>query len=120
MRKSKTTRKATKRAKSTGKRKPPKTLQEAKERIRNLVQTNSEVIAEAVMDEACKGKYLPAKFLFETAGLCEAKPDAEEAPEKKESLEHLLLEQWQLKPAPPDDEVGDGSDAAEEEPVTVG
>jgi hypothetical protein len=120
MRRSKTTRKATKRAKGTGKKTPPKTLQEAKERIRNLVKTNSTDIASAVIDEARKGKYLPAKFLFETAGLCEAKPDTEEAPEKKESLEQLLLEQWQLKPAPPDDDVSDGSDTAEEEPVTVG
>jgi hypothetical protein len=120
MRRSKTTRKATKRAKGTSRAKPPKTLQEAKQKIRELVLNRSEDITEAVIDEGCKGKYLPAKFLFETAGLCEAKPDAEEAPEKKESLEQLLLEQWQLKPAPPDDDAADGRGTAEEEPVTVG
>jgi hypothetical protein len=124
MRKSKTTRKPTKRANKTSKTtKPPKTLQEAKEQIRELVQTSSVDIASAVIDEACKGKYLPAKFLFETAGLCEAKPDTVEPVEKHEdSLAQILLEQWHLKPAPPDsdDEVTEGSGKAAEDPVTVG
>jgi hypothetical protein len=127
MRRSKTTRKTARPAKGTtkgmSKAKPPKTLQEAKKQIQELVQSSSVDIAEAVIDEACKGKYLPAKFLFETAGLCEAKPDTVEPVEKHEdSLAQILLEQWHLKPAPPDSdgEVNGGSGESEEDPVTVG
>jgi hypothetical protein len=120
MTKGKTTRKTTRRTKKTSKAKTPKTLQEARQQLQDLVKNNSGDIAVAVIDEAKKGKYLPAKFLFEAVKLCEAPPAEEKTPEKTESLERLLLEQWQLKPPPPDDDVTDGSGAAEEEPVTVG
>jgi hypothetical protein len=98
-------------------------VQEAREQFQKLVSSNSGKIINAVIDEAKKGKYLPAKFLFEAIGMCEARPESTEPEEKHEdSLAQILLEQWHLKPAPPDsdDEVTGGSGKGEEDPVTVG
>lgn len=124
MNKGKTSRKKTKgTSKSTSKTKVPKTVEEARQQFQKLVRDSSESIIKAVIDEAEKGKYLPAKFLFEAIGMCKATPDATPPAEKHEdSLAQMLLEQWHLKPAPPDsdDEVTEGSGKPEEDAVTVG
>jgi|GEM_PF-3427925 len=123
MTKGKTTRKTNKRAKTTSKPKVTKSVQEAREQFQKLVSSSSGKIISAVIAEAKKGKYLPAKFLFEAIGMCEARPESAEPAEKHDdSLAQILLEQWHLKPAPQDsdDEGTQGSGEAEEDAVTVG
>jgi hypothetical protein len=75
--------------------KSPVTVQEARRELVRQVSENSPEITEAVIDEARKGNYLPAKFLFDAAGLTAVPAEAEEAG-GNEALARHLLEQWKL------------------------
>ena len=74
----------------------PDNLEDARREILRLVCLNSAAITQVVIDDALEGKYLSAKFLFETVGLCAMNADEVENPERKESLTSLLLKRWQL------------------------
>ncbi len=95
--KSKSTGKAkknSKRARAIGDGEPVK-LEEARKQFQQMVGANVANITEAVIEEALKGKYQPAKFLFETAGLTSEMPD-EETPAEEESLTKILLNHWRI------------------------
>ena len=75
--------------------------------LRTVYRRPSQLVLDkeqAVIDDALEGKYLSAKFLFETVGLCAMSGDDLENPERKESLTSLLLKRWQL--APPSAKMG--------------
>ena len=88
----------------------------------HLVCSNSAAIMQAVIDDALQGKYLSAKFLFETVGLCAMKGDDLEEATSRESLASLLLQRFQMV-VPEGMEVTEGvevtpdMDAADEPPV---
>ncbi len=75
--------------------KNPVTVQEARRQLVRRVSENSPEITKAVIVEARKGNYLPAKFLFEAAGLTGAPAEGEEAG-GHEGLARQLMEQWKL------------------------
>ncbi len=74
------------------------TLEDARREILRLVCLNSIAITQAVIDDALQGKYLSAKFLFETVGLRAMDADELENPARRESLASLLLKRWQVVP----------------------
>ncbi len=76
--------------------KKPATLEEARREILRLVCLDSVAMTRAVIREALDGKYLCARFLFETVGLCAVKGEETEDVAERESLAGLLLKQWQL------------------------
>ena len=106
--KGKTTRKA-KKSSGKGRREKgdgqPVKLEDARRQLEQIVGANVAEITEAVIEEALKGKYQPAKFLFETVGLTNGLPEEQSAQEEEESLAKILLHQWKI---------GDGEDG----PVT--
>jgi hypothetical protein len=87
--------KSAKRPRKVGDGQPVK-LEEARKQFQQLVGANVEEITEAVIEEALKGKYQPAKFLFETAGLTSEMPDEETPQEEEESLTKILLHHWKI------------------------
>ncbi len=59
--------------------------------VNSVLRGGKEIIA-AVLDEAKKGHYLPAKYLFEFAGIAEPLPDIDaEATARVRSLAEILL-----------------------------
>ena len=59
----------------------------------NSVLEGAREIIDEVIAEAKKGNYLPAKFLFEFAGIAEPFPDADdEAAARRRSLAEVLLQ----------------------------
>jgi len=109
-------RKNSKRPRKIGEGQPVK-LEEARKQFQQMVGANVADITEAVIEEALKGKYQPAKFLFETAGLTSELPDEEKPQDEEESLAKVLLHHWKIGP---DDEHHDQNqevtkDSTEEE-----
>lgn len=76
--------------------KPPITLEDARREMQRVVCQNVGAITQAVVNDALQGKYLSARFLFKTAGLCDAKESEPEGFAERESLARLLLQRWQL------------------------
>jgi hypothetical protein len=94
--KSKTTRKTKTRATKNNQALKPVVLQEVRQQLGNMVAANAPAITEAVIEEALKGKYLPAKFLFDAVGLSVELPPGEEKPEEEDSLAKILMRQWRI------------------------
>ena len=74
----------------------PVTLDEARREMLRLVCINSAAITQVLIDDALQGKYLSAKFLFETVGLCDRKGDDLEDATSRESLASMLLQRFQM------------------------
>lgn len=78
--------------KSTGKGKKSLDARKVREELVNTVLKNGKPIMEAVVEEARKGNYLQAKYLFEFAQISEPLPEANsEAEAKARSLADILL-----------------------------
>ena len=85
--------------------KRPVTLEGARQEMQRLICVNSAAITQALIDLALQGNQLPAKFLFEVAGLSETKGDEMEDAAQRETLASYLLTRWQV-------ETGDGTKPA--------
>ncbi|MFB3815898.1 MAG: hypothetical protein ACE14L_17480 [Terriglobales bacterium] len=96
-----TTRKHNKSTKNSNRLKGGRTPEKGnlREEMVNLVLRNGKDIIRKVIDEAMKGNYLPAKYLFEFAGLAEPQPETNEAAMARvKSLTEILLDAVQKQP----------------------
>ena len=86
--------------------KRPGTLEGARQEMQRLICVNSAAITQALIDNALLGNQLPAKFLFEVAGLSETKGDEMDDATQRETLASYLLTRWQVETQPGQGPIG--------------
>ena len=108
-------------AKKTAKKKlgtkKQKDVAQVREEIASVVKSGAMDITEAVMGQAMAGNLLPAKYLFELAGVHPVVNDGKQATQEEDCLAKTLLDRIDRPQKPPEKDEDEVSHPAKSAPV---